>query len=622
MTSTARLSQAAPPRNLIVCSDGTGNAGGKGRGTNIWRIYNAIERRGANVGPEQIAFYDDGVGTEDFKFLKVLGGAFGWGFTRNLIDAYSFLSLNYDAARGDKIYLFGFSRGAFTVRSFAGIIIKCGLLSREHFQDATEPRKLVKSIIKAYRKIDAIEPGADPEASSEAKQEASGDLDALKEQHPKLKDPVPIRFIGVFDTVDAVGVPSDKLRKRIGPLWRKLFRRRLYDFSDRDLSTQVEFGAQALSIDDERKTFHPNLWSESRGDDVQQVWFAGAHSNVGGGYPRDAVSLVPLEWMIEQAEENGLRFVPDALDGLRASAGQIGLLDQPIRAEQNAITRGLATADPHGQLYNPRKGIGIIYNYAPRELPKHAAKIHASVYDRILRGTTRYAPRVIPYGAEVAVSKQGPWAKAPAVKPALREADLERIRNLAKMRASTYRIFVGVLLVVAAVVSALCIGQAFGKFTIPVATGLFWDVVRWPIPRITEPVVNLVATFPRVSLALIATFGLLLTTSSILRSAIGKTSFEAWQRAIGEVIPERALAQEESESAGFEKRAEDFLSKTRGRVLGLRIATLAAAAAALALAAVGGPGFVKPDPELPTVVAGPPSDLSIPVTESSRGALE
>ena len=119
------------PRNLIVCSDGTGNAGGKGRGTNVWRIFNVVERRQAPV--EQIAFYDDGVGTEDWKPFKILGSAFGWGFTRNLIDLYSFLALNYRA--GDRIFLFGFSRGAFTVRTLAGIITKCGLLDRRHILD-------------------------------------------------------------------------------------------------------------------------------------------------------------------------------------------------------------------------------------------------------------------------------------------------------------------------------------------------------------------------------------------------------------------------------------------------------------------------------------------------------
>ena len=107
-------------RNLIMCSDGTGNSGGKTLGTNVWRIYNAIDRRNEPVESVQLAFYDDGVGTDDNKIMKAVGGAFGFGFRRNVQDLYGFLLRQYQPE--DEIFLFGFSRGAYTVRAFAGML--------------------------------------------------------------------------------------------------------------------------------------------------------------------------------------------------------------------------------------------------------------------------------------------------------------------------------------------------------------------------------------------------------------------------------------------------------------------------------------------------------------------
>src|SRR4051812_1845331 len=100
------------PKNIVLCSDGTGNAGGKGYGTNVWRIYNAINHQ-PRPDLQQVAFYDDGVGSQDYKFLRAIGGAFGWGISDNLRQTYAFLMLHYRP--GDRIYLFGFSRGAFTI---------------------------------------------------------------------------------------------------------------------------------------------------------------------------------------------------------------------------------------------------------------------------------------------------------------------------------------------------------------------------------------------------------------------------------------------------------------------------------------------------------------------------
>ena len=136
------------PKNIVVCSDGTGNRGGKTRGTNVWRIFNAVNRHSKEC--RQVTYYDDGVGTDDVRWLRLLGGAFGYGLSRNIRRAYAFLALNYEP--GDRIFLFGFSRGAFTVRSLAGMIGCCGLVPRAAMIQAGRKREaLLRQILWAYR---------------------------------------------------------------------------------------------------------------------------------------------------------------------------------------------------------------------------------------------------------------------------------------------------------------------------------------------------------------------------------------------------------------------------------------------------------------------------------------
>ncbi len=333
------------PKNIVICSDGTGNSGGKKRGTNVWRIYNAVNRYRTDV--PQITFYDDGVGTDTLRWARSLGGAFGWGLSRNVRQLYAFLVMNYEP--DDKIFLFGFSRGAFTVRSLAGMIIRCGLLKREHYLQASlgKRNRMLKQILRAYR--------------SESKEAGE------RMQNLLALQPIEIEFIGVWDTVDAVGLPFDELRG-LDWGWRKLFGVRLWGFHDRRLSRKVKYGYQALAIDDERRTFHPNVWKPREG--IEQVWFAGVHSNVGGGYPKDAMSFVPLDWMMGNAEAHGLGFI----EGRRDEFGW--------------------DTDVHGRLYDSRGGLGAFYRYAARNLGTQPA-IHASVFERIARGTDNYAPKVI-----------------------------------------------------------------------------------------------------------------------------------------------------------------------------------------------------------------------------------
>ena len=133
-------------KNIIICSDGTGNRGGTGNDTNVWRIFNGVDLNYSKK--KQITHYDDGVGTEDFKYLKILGGAFGWGMTRNIIHAYKFLCRNYKA--DDDIYLFGFSRGAYTVRALSAFITYSGVIKNANQYNDAVLEKLIAQLVKIY----------------------------------------------------------------------------------------------------------------------------------------------------------------------------------------------------------------------------------------------------------------------------------------------------------------------------------------------------------------------------------------------------------------------------------------------------------------------------------------
>jgi hypothetical protein len=200
-----------------------------------------------------------------------------------------------------------------------------------------------------------------------------------------------IRFMGVWDTVDAVGLPF-----HVADIWNKLVYQ--FKFDNRDLGSNVDQACHALAIDDERAAFSPVLWnqppSESR---IEQVWFAGAHSNVGGGYPKQGMSLVTLDWMMEKASHAGLRF----LESDR----------QYCREHLNADDK----------LYDPRAGIGVFYRWKPRDITELSRQagierpiIHISALERIAHGTEDYVPGNIPDDLEVFPTPQ-PTAMANAV---------------------------------------------------------------------------------------------------------------------------------------------------------------------------------------------------------------
>lgn len=355
-----------PNRNIVLCSDGTGNRGGVGDGTNIWRIFKSIDRHSQSTNSpntEQLVFYDDGVGTEDFKLLKIVGGVFGYGMSRNIRQLYTHLVRAYQP--GDSIYLFGFSRGAYTVRILASMICRCGVLNHEKIDSIETLDQRVKSLQQLHLNI--------ARAQGEEKESLEKELTKqTKNWCHEIPDGYAIKFIGVWDTVHAVGLPFKRIREGLNRIFK-------FGFSNNVLNEKVEKACHALAIDDQRLSFHPEMWDEKNRINIEQVWFSGVHANVGGGYPKDSMSLLSLDWMMGKAEEMGLRF-------------QAGKREE-FRRDANV----------HTKLYDSRSGLGAYYRYEPRDVGKicqnfnvTSPKIHISVLERINQITSNYGPLNLP----------------------------------------------------------------------------------------------------------------------------------------------------------------------------------------------------------------------------------
>lgn len=262
-------------KNIVVFSDGTGQDGGKGTNTNVYKLFNMVLDR----SPGQIAFYDRGLGT---GWRKISGSAAGRGISQNICECYQFIFENFEA--DDQIFLFGFSRGATTVRSLSGLIHLVGVLPKSR-------PELIKQAYKIYK-------------IGDRKRREGAAKDFVARHHTMW---CKIKFLGVWDTVAALGVPIKSIDVLIDKV--PMFRHRFHDLR---LSQSVENAYHALAIDDERKTFHPTLWDPdiAEGQTMKQVWFCGMHTDVGGGYPEQELSDVALEWMVDMAESHGLRIYP------------------------------------------------------------------------------------------------------------------------------------------------------------------------------------------------------------------------------------------------------------------------------------------------------------------------
>jgi uncharacterized protein (DUF2235 family) len=272
-------------KRIAIFADGTWNSPEKGGATNVLRMARAVKPESG--GTKQIVFYDWGVGTDR---KKLSGGLTGAGIDKNIMDCYRFLVHNYDA--GDQLFFFGFSRGAYTARSLAGFVRNCGLLKREH-------AKRIPDAFKLYRKRTNATAPNEPVPTRFRRDDAVADI-------------TPIEFVGAWDTVGALGIPV--------PFWGTLNAREFL-FHDTEPSKIVQHARHAVSIDENREDFAPVLWSDKPNVDVQQVWFAGVHSDVGGGYRERGLSDCASQWMLSEANRFGLEFESHYLDAVDPDPG-------------------------------------------------------------------------------------------------------------------------------------------------------------------------------------------------------------------------------------------------------------------------------------------------------------
>jgi hypothetical protein len=373
------------PKNIILLSDGTGNAANRVWKSNVWRVFESLDLR----GEEQVAFYDDGVGTSSFKPLAILGGAFGWGLKRNVLDIYKFLCVNY--APGDKIYGFGFSRGAFTMRVVIGLVLNQGLVTGDTEAEIYEKAKM------AYRAYRAERFHTFLRLEWLFRLFRDVILYLLGNRYDKNKNqPVEkIRFLGLWDTVAAYGLPVDEMARGVSQWILPL------ELPDRSFNHEkIDRACHALSLDDERTTFHPVLWNEDAvpKEKLSQVWFSGVHSNVGGGYPDDSLAHIPLYWIMKEAEANELRFKTAP--------------NKPADPDPDMMVFAEWRRDKDGRLYDSRNGLGGYYRYGPRKIEELSDTqfllrksdlvkngppiIHETAITRARKGAHRYAPIGVP----------------------------------------------------------------------------------------------------------------------------------------------------------------------------------------------------------------------------------
>src|SRR3954454_4473665 len=276
-------------KRLVICCDGTWNTPDQTSEdnpcpTNVTKLALAVAEQDS-TGMAQLLYYHPGVGSRRGERLR--GGAFGFGLSRDVQSAYRFIVDNYDL--GDELFFFGFSRGAFTARSTAGFVRNVGVLRRENTDRLGE----------AYRLYRDRATGPHDVESQLFRRSYSYETPSFQTR---------IRFIGVWDTVGALGIPWSGV-----PVINRINRR--WSFHDTRLSSTVDGAFQALAIDKRRKPFEPAVWEQSPGvpgQRVEQVWFPGVHCDVGGGYTDAALADVALEWVAERAQEYGLALHKDA----------------------------------------------------------------------------------------------------------------------------------------------------------------------------------------------------------------------------------------------------------------------------------------------------------------------
>lgn len=360
-------------KRIVILCDGTWNEPSSETPTNVVRIAQLMEPADS-AEVVQVPIYVAGVGTGEgvTHFSRILdrylGGAFGWGLYKNVVDAYRHLVFAYQP--GDHIHIFGFSRGAFTARSLAGLIRATGIIPRDRLH-------LLPRAVKRYRDKSSKTTHPSTDESHRHRLEMSPDVVTSDEEQAWRREHghrpgelLKIEFLGVWDSVGALGVPQAV------PFVPKFWRKR-YEFHDAALSSIVSSARHAVALDERRSTFEPTQWDNL--DDLneeagkandpdppyQELFFVGDHGSVGGGGDITKLSAITLKWIIEGAEKAGLSFEED----------RVALLDEEADVVHSPI---------HNRS-NPKDGIMSKITkllLKDRKGPKSFADTHPTVYER------------------------------------------------------------------------------------------------------------------------------------------------------------------------------------------------------------------------------------------------
>ena len=394
-------------KNIVICCDGTGNQIND-QLSNVLKLYRILQKT-----DDQLVYYNPGVGTvgdyDSWQLVKLrvrefLGLAMGYGLDDNVLDAYRFLCTHY--SDGDAISLFGFSRGAYTVRVLAAFVYVIGLLRPDQLNLADYAFTAYKKASHDSHKGKRI---ADEDALKTAASEteiSTGLPAAWQFRTIAGGRPVTIKFIGVWDTVASVIVPRPD--------------RFLLDFQSlRFTKTNpcVEIFCQAIAIDERRRMFRLNKWTDPqtfksnpfndknwKAQDIRQVWFAGVHSDIGGGYPETegGLSKLPLLWMINQAKAAGLKTSTAMFNHLVLG-----------KARKNSI-RTYVSPDPAGPLHRSLKGFWWILELLPKRTKRREWPPRRSLLGFYL---PLGEPRLVPEGARIHRSVFERMAKVPGYRP-------------------------------------------------------------------------------------------------------------------------------------------------------------------------------------------------------------
>jgi uncharacterized protein (DUF2235 family) len=337
-------------KRIVLCADGTWNTPHgvdvAVNDTNVRKLY-----CGLSDCPDQLAYYDSGVGTDGTPIDHLIGGAMGEGLFQKIQDNYQYLAYVWDP--GDDIFLFGFSRGAYTARSLGGMIARFGVPTKNF------DNMMVKRIFDAYRLADAAQKDA---AKASLKAEYG------------LTD-VTVKMVGVWDTVGSLGIPG---------IVFSIFDQKRYGFLDTTLHPSVEKAYHAVCIDERRAQFMPTLWTNADGsyrandNQLQQVWFSGVHCDVGGSYAETQLSDITMSWMMNKAIACGLTF-KDAAMKQYVKVDAANATGRPLHDEWKLVPWGIPThrtVPPNAVLSNSvQLRLDGVNEYQPEKLNLNGRKL-------------------------------------------------------------------------------------------------------------------------------------------------------------------------------------------------------------------------------------------------------